>query len=153
MLSKFISSFKASILCAKFVWFHAVESKIELTYEFWEKWSSSAPYWVICTQIALLLFLLIYILHIKFCANSSTRNRGQRIPQICKKCNYSAASWAIFTKSSYNWTYVRITLNTKFHEIPCISSRATLSTKFLSHTDRQTFSRNSQIVIRISQNV
>ena len=37
-------------------------------------------------------------------------------------------------------------LNTKFHEILCISSRATLAIKFLSHTHRQTERHFPEIV-------
>ena len=37
-------------------------------------------------------------------------------------------------------------LNIKFHEILLISFLTTFATKFLSHTHRQTFSKNSQIV-------
>ena len=67
----------------------------------------------------------------------------------------------IFFQTEGNSPKYKVILNIKFHAIPCISSRATLATKFLSHThrqthkqtDRQTFSRNSQIVFRTSQNV
>ena len=68
-----------------FVWFHATESEIELPEEFWGKCNSSATYRAIYTQIASLLFLMISILYIKFCAISSTGNRDQLIPKIPEK--------------------------------------------------------------------
>ena len=112
-----------------------------------------------------MLYLIIYTLYINFCAILSTRNRDMLIPEIPKKYNYSATYWAIFNKSWQTSIYVRISLNIKFLKILCISSRATLATKFLSHThrhtdiqthrhtDRHTFLKNSQIVFRTSQNV
>ena len=48
--------------------FHAVESKIELTQIFCEKRNRRATYRAVCTQITSLLFPIIYILCIKFCA-------------------------------------------------------------------------------------
>ena len=76
-----------------FVRFHAIESEIELAQEFFFKKGLAAPYGnlgtyssvAICTQIASLLFLLIYILHIKFCPISSARNRDQRILKILER--------------------------------------------------------------------
>ena len=59
-----------------FVWFHAIEPKIELLGEIGEKQNSSAPYWAICTQSVSFSFLMMDILY--FCAISSTRNRVER---------------------------------------------------------------------------
>ena len=74
------------IYCTQnFVRFHAVKSKIELPQEFWEKKNSRAPYWARYTQIASLLFLMIYILCINFCSFSLIRNRDQCIPKISEK--------------------------------------------------------------------
>ena len=56
-----------------FVKFHPIESKIEQSQEVWEKRYSSVPYWSMRTQIASLLLLMIHILHMNFCAISSTR--------------------------------------------------------------------------------
>ena len=144
-----------------FVWFHAIQSQIELSQKIWKKRNSSIPYWAYmlrCAQIASLLYLMIHILNINFGAISSTENRDELIPKILKKdSDYSATCWAIFMKSRMTSIYVRIMVNIKFHEILFISSRSTLVTNFLSHThrhtDRQTFSKNSQIVFRTSQNV
>ena len=56
------------VYCAQnFIRFHTIESEIDLSQEFWGKRKSSSPDWVICTQIASLLFLIVYILHVNFC--------------------------------------------------------------------------------------
>ena len=68
-----------------FVQFHAIESEIELAKQFRKKRNSSAPYRDKCSQIASLLFLMMYILRINFCELSFTRNRDQRIPKIPEK--------------------------------------------------------------------
>ena len=68
-----------------FVRFHSIEIKIKLWQKMWEKQNSSAPYRAICTQITSLLFLMICILYINFCAILSTRNRDQRIPKNLEK--------------------------------------------------------------------
>ena len=142
-----------------FVRFHAIESRIELSQEFWEKRDSSVTHWAMCIQIASFLFVMIYILYINFWTISSTKNQHQRIRKIPKNCNYSTTCRAIFTKSWKTYIYVRITLNMEFHEILFSNSWATLATKFLlhsdpcMHTDRQTFSWYSQMVVGISQNV
>ena len=57
-----------------FALFHAIESKIELSQEFWEKLNKRALHRDICTQIASLLFLMTYILYINFCAVLSIGN-------------------------------------------------------------------------------
>ena len=87
MTAKFMSIlfFNVSILQANFVRFHAIESETEQSRKFWKKRNSSDPYKDICTQIASLLFLMMQILHIHFCAISSTRNRDQVIPKILEK--------------------------------------------------------------------
>ena len=68
-----------------FVRLYAIESIIELSKEFWKKCNSSASCRDICTQIASLLFLMIYILCVNFCAISLTRNRDELIPKIPEK--------------------------------------------------------------------
>ena len=68
-----------------FVRFHAIESERALSQKFWEKRITKAPCKDICTQIASLLFLMLYILNINLCAMSSTRNRDQRILKIPEK--------------------------------------------------------------------
>ena len=65
--------------------FHAVESKIKLPLEFWEKQNSRAPYWDTYTQTASLLFLMMHILYINICVISFIRNRDQLIPKISEK--------------------------------------------------------------------
>ena len=50
-----------------------------------EKKGIAAPLKTTCTQIASLLFLIVYILFINFCATSLTRNQDQRIPKILEK--------------------------------------------------------------------
>ena len=60
-----------------FVRFHAIESKIELSQEFWgKKRSSSDPFRDMCTRAVSLLFLMIHVLYINFCAISSTKLRS-----------------------------------------------------------------------------
>ena len=61
------------------------KSEIELPQEFWEKQNSSAPYRAIYSQTTSLLFLMIYILYVNFCAILSTINRDQRTPKILEK--------------------------------------------------------------------
>ena len=77
--------------------------------------------------------------------------------KIRKTFDCSAICRTISTKSWQTIIYIGVILNTKFHEILIISSRATLATKFFSHThrhtDRQTFSRNNQIVFRTLKSV
>ena len=68
-----------------FVRFQAIESEIKLSEEFWKKQNSSVPYRVICSQIVSLLFLIMYILYINFCAILSTRNRDQFILKVPEK--------------------------------------------------------------------
>ena len=62
-----------------------------------KKQNGNAP-WAAKTQITSLLFQMIYILYIFFCAISSTRHRNQRIPKISENWNYSATYWVIFPK-------------------------------------------------------
>ena len=64
-----------------FVLFHAIESKIGQSQEFWEKRSSRAPFLTKCTQIALFLLIMMYILYTISCGVLSTKNRDQRIPK------------------------------------------------------------------------
>ena len=127
-----------------FVWFHTIESEIGLSLKFWGKWNSSAPYLVTCTQIASLLFLLIYIVHVSFCAISSTRNRKQLILKILEKYDNSTTCWAIFTKSWQTSIYVKATLNLKFQKILCICQKT-----FVSHTCRHTDGHFPDMRIRI----
>ena len=49
-----------------FVRLYAIETEIKGSQEFGEKRDSSASYLTMCNQIASLLFLMIYILHILF---------------------------------------------------------------------------------------
>ena len=63
----------------KFVRFHATESEIELSQEFWKKRNSSAPYRAACTQIVALLLIMMCI---NFCAILYTRNRDLLTPKI-----------------------------------------------------------------------
>ena len=56
--------------------FHAIKSEMELSSEFWNKRSSTPPYRDIRTQIASVIFLVIYISYTNFCAISFTRNRS-----------------------------------------------------------------------------
>ena len=81
-----------------FVWFYATGSKIKLPEEFWGKLNSSAPYWAIYTQIASLLFLMIYILYINFVEFCPLETQISVFQKFWKKWNYSANCWAIFTK-------------------------------------------------------
>ena len=86
-----MSSFKISIHCMQnFVRFRAIESETELSQQFCKKRNSSSPYKDICTLIASLLFLTIYILYINFCVILITRNLDKHIPIILKKCDYRA---------------------------------------------------------------
>ena len=73
-----------------FVRFYGIESKIGLSKEFWKQFGNSAPYRAIFTKILSLLFLIIYILYVHFCAFSSTRNQDQHVPKIPEKHNISA---------------------------------------------------------------
>ena len=68
-----------------FVRFHAIESEIEQPQQFRKKRNNSVPYRAIYTQIASLLFLMIYIFYTNFYPISSARNRDQRIPKITGK--------------------------------------------------------------------
>ena len=79
-----ISSFKESILHAKFCMIPCNRVREKIIIRILEKYSS-ARYRAICTQIASLLFLMVYNLCIKFCAFSFRRNRDQRIPKILQK--------------------------------------------------------------------
>ena len=59
-------SFKVSMLHTKFcVWFHAIESELELSQEFGKKRNGSATYRDTYAQIATLLFIKMYILYKK----------------------------------------------------------------------------------------
>ena len=82
------------------------------------------------------------------------RNQDQRIPKFSEKGKLQRHLLSDFHQK-LALIYVRITLNIKFHEILLISSRATFDTQFLPHTqtdtDRQTISRNSQILLRHSK--
>ena len=78
-----------------FIQIQAIEPKIELMQGMWEKRNISAPYWAMCTQITSMLFLMMDILYINFCAISSTRNRDCLFPKFWKKWNYSASVSAI----------------------------------------------------------
>ena len=78
--------------------FHAIKSEMELSSEFWNKRSSTPPYRDIRTQIASVIFLVIYISYTNFCAISFTRNRDQLIPKILESY-YNATCWVMFTKS------------------------------------------------------
>ena len=126
-----------------FVRFHAIESET-LSQEFWKKRNSSAPYKDICTEIASLLFIKIFILNINFCAILFSRNRDQLIRKMPEKVILQRHMLSNVHINSQKSIYVMISLNVKFHENMCISSRA----KFLSRTYRQTLSRSSQIVFR-----
>ena len=81
--------FKVNILHSKFcmISFHRIRDKT-IT-RILEKRNSSVSYYTQCssmyTQTASLLFLIIYILYINFCANSSTRSRDQFVPKIPEK--------------------------------------------------------------------
>ena len=63
---------------------------------------------------------------------------------LCRKQFYHLLFWEMvflpdwlgLWKLFLGLFYGSITLNIKFHEIPCISSWATIATKFLSQTDR-----------------
>ena len=66
------------------VQFHAIELEL-LPQEFWEKHNRRACYLAICIEIASLLFQMIYILYINFCAILSTRNRDQYSLKISEK--------------------------------------------------------------------
>ena len=65
--------------------FHAIEYDAGLSQEFEEKRNSSAPCRAINTYIASLLFLIIHMLHIKFCAISTNRKQDKLIPKILEK--------------------------------------------------------------------
>ena len=68
-----------------FVRFHTTEYEIELLQKFWKKRNSSTPYKATRTQIASLLFLMIYILYVNFCAISFRGKEDWHIPKISEK--------------------------------------------------------------------
>ena len=68
------SSFKVSAFYSK-CFTTEIECKIELSQEIWKNGIASAPTEALSTQIASLIFLMIYILYIIFCTISPTRNR------------------------------------------------------------------------------
>ena len=45
----------------------------------------------------------------------------------------------------------KMQLNIKFHAIPSVNFCTSVATKFVSHTDRQAFFKNSEVLIRTSQ--
>ena len=65
-----------------FVRFHAVEYEKGLSQEFGKTRNSCVLYWATCTQIASLLFLIVYFSYINFYGISSYRNRDQLILKI-----------------------------------------------------------------------
>ena len=76
------SPFKVSTLNAKFCVIPRDRIRDRISQKFCEKRRRNAPYWAICIQIAPLLFLILLILYINFCAISSSRNQNQLIPKI-----------------------------------------------------------------------
>ena len=129
-----MSSSTVSKLHAKYSTIPCNRNWNKLSQEFWEKRNSSAPYRTMYTQIVSLLFLLIYIMYIKFYL---LKIEISLFKKFREKCYFSATYWAIFTKSWYTLIYVWITINMKFYEFLFISSWVTLSTTFLLHTHRQ----------------
>ena len=52
-----------------FIRFYAIESKIELSQEFWGKQNSNTPTELYVTQIVSALFIMTYILYVNFLCN------------------------------------------------------------------------------------
>ena len=68
-----------------FVRFHAIEPKIELSQEMWEKRISSAPYQAISSKLKSMLSLKVNILYAKFCTIPYNRIRERTITRIMGK--------------------------------------------------------------------
>ena len=73
-----------------FIRLNAIKSEIELSQEFLGN-GISAPPTDLRIQIASLLYLIVYTLHINFCAVSSTRNQNQRIQKKFQKSETTAS--------------------------------------------------------------
>ena len=67
-----------------FVRFRVIESEVELLQEIWENGITANPTELYIPKLHY-FFLLMYSLYKIFRANSSTRNRDQRIPKIPEK--------------------------------------------------------------------
>ena len=118
-------------------------SKWDYHKNFKKKLNSSAPCRFISTKIASLIFLIIYILYLNYCAFSSTRNRDEIIIKILKKVLLQR-----HLLRNFHQKLIDINLfqdNTK-HKISCNSVNqfsSYICHKILSHinrhADRRTF--------------
>ena len=80
-----------------FVRFHEIEFEIELPQQLRGKFIGRVLYEDKCTQTASLLFLIMYILCIKFSAIPSARNRDQLIRKTLKKTVTTAPPFERFS--------------------------------------------------------
>ena len=134
-----LSSFKVST-------FHAIESEIALSQEFWKKRNSSTPYCSLCIQIASLLFKMIHILHLNFRAISFGR-KLQLMPKIPEKVLQQSHLLSDFRQKLIGINLCQDSTKYKIslYSIDYFCRLATLASKFLSlthkekHTDRRTF--------------
>ena len=146
--------FNVSILHAKFCTIPCNSIRDRSITRILEKAEQQPPYSATCNQIASLFFLMIHILCTFFFSISSTRTQNQGTPKISENVRLQS-----YVLSDCHQKLVDINLrldNTK-HEISLNSVNQFLNYTcykiFVTHPHRQTFSRNTLIVFRTSQNM
>ena len=100
---------------------------------FRKKRNNSTTCGAIWAQFVSLLFLIMYILHVNFCAISSSRKQDQLINKILKKALLVRHLQGNFCKNLTN-IYFRITKNIKFHEILWLYLKLHLRQNFAKYT-------------------